>query len=261
MEATLKNSICNPNISASLQFKLPQCWLMTFALLIPSLVSAAGWEIDPIRVELSAKQPAAAVTIKNESDESTTIQIQAVSWSQNEGKDIYSATSELIVSPPIVTIAAHAEQVLRVGLRHQENKAVESSYRINLQELPAAPTPEFSGVKVALRIGLPVFVQPKAGKAAPKTAWTAVRQEPGVLKIVLNNQGNKHIQISDFSVYAKGHEKAIASMSGTNYVLAGQTHEWLIKTNPTELISDGRLHLKAYTDAAIIETELVLDQP
>jgi fimbrial chaperone protein len=261
MEATLKNSICNPNISAALQLTARPNWLMAFALLIPCLASAAGWEIDPIRVELSAKQPTTAVTVKNESDQPTTIQIQAVSWSQKNGEDIYRSTSELIVSPPIVTIAAHGEQVLRVGLRHKVNNAVESAYRINLQELPSPPTPEFSGVKVALRIGLPVFVQSKAGKTAPKTAWTAVRQAPGVLKISLNNQGNTHIQVSDFSVYAKGHEAAIASESGTNYVLAGQTHEWLLKTNAAEQINDGRLHLKAYTDAAIIETELVLDQP
>jgi fimbrial chaperone protein len=167
----------------------------------------------------------------------------------------------LIVSPPIVTIAAHGEQVLRVGLRRQANTAAELSYRINLQELPSPPTPEFSGVKVALRIGLPVFVQPKAGKTAPKTTWTAVREAAGALKITLNNQGNKHIQVSDFSIYAKGYETAIASVSGSNYVLAGQTHEWLVKTNPSESISGDRLHLKAYTDEAIIETELVLDHP
>lgn len=255
----MKNSICNPNITAILPFKARQVWLLM--LLMPCLAGAAGWEIDPIRVALSAKQPTATVTVKNESDQSTTIQIQAVSWSQKEGKDIYSPSSELIVSPPIVSIAAHGEQVIRVGLRHKVNNTIESAYRINLQELPSPSSPEFSGVKVALRIGLPVFVQPKAGKATPKTSWSAVRGDAGVLKVSVLNQGNTHIQVSDFSVYAKGHEAAIASESGTNYVLAGQTHEWLLKINASEQINDGLLHLKAYTDAAIIETELVLDQP
>lgn len=255
----MKNSICNPNITASLPFKARQAWLLT--LLMPCLAGAAGWEIDPIRVALSAKQPTATVTVKNESDQSTTIQIQAVSWSQKEGKDIYSPSSELIVSPPIVSIAAHGEQVIRVGLRHKANNTIESAYRINLQELPSPSSPEFSGVKVALRIGLPVFVQPKTGNSTPKTAWSAVRGSAGVLNISVINQGNTHMQVSDFSVYAKGHEAAIASMSGTSYVLAGQTHEWQLKTRDSEPVSDGRLHLKAYTDAAIIETELVLDQP
>jgi hypothetical protein len=38
-------------------------------------------------------------------------------------------------------------------------------------------------------------------------------------------------------------------------------HEWLLKTNASEQINGGRLHLMAYTDADIIETELVLAQP
>jgi len=113
---------------------------------------AAGWEIDPVRIDLSPEQQTAAITLKNGSDQPTSIQIQAVAWSQTEGKDVYIPTKELLVSPPIVTIAPKAEQIIRVALRRQADATNELTYRINLQELPVKPAPGFTGVQVSLRI-------------------------------------------------------------------------------------------------------------
>jgi len=228
-------------------------------LLVPGLATAAAWNVDPVRLEISTQQKTAAVTVKNDSDQPTSIQIQAVAWSQVGGKDVYTPTQELLVSPPIVTIAANAEQVIRVGLRRQADASSELSYRISLQELPPQPAPGVTGVQVALRIGLPVFVQPENGLAAPKLLWSVAQMPDRQLKVVLNNQGNAHVQISDFALYLPASEQAIASEAGSSYVLAGQTREWLLKTSAAQ--SGGPLRLKASTDAGNIETDLVLGRP
>jgi P pilus assembly chaperone PapD len=81
------------------------------------------------------------------------------------------------------------------------------------------------------------------------------------LKVALRNQGNAHIQVSDFALYAPGGAQAITGDAASRYVLAGQTHEWLLKTTALEKIPAGRLRLKAYTDASDVDTELVLDRP
>ena len=39
------------------------------ALLVSRPSGAAGWEIDPVRVELSPEQQTAAITLKNSSDQ------------------------------------------------------------------------------------------------------------------------------------------------------------------------------------------------
>jgi len=227
----------------------------------PSLTNAAGWEIDPVRIELSTQQQTAALSVKNTTNQSTSIQIQAVTWSQRDGKDIFAPTKELLVSPPIVTIAPKSEQIVRVALRRDADAAKELTYRLNLQELPPKQSANFTGVKVALRVTLPVFVQSLNGGASPKMEWDIMRMPEDQLKVTLRNTGNAHVQISDFGLYALGNEKAIAGESGSSYVLQGQTHEWALKANSLDKVTNNRLRFTAFTDANNIDTEIVLHKP
>lgn len=230
-------------------------------LLVPSLARGASWEVDPVRVELSQKQQTSAITIRNISPESTTIQLKAVAWTQAEGKDVFKPTKELLISPPIVTIPANGEQIIRVALRKKSVGMNELTYRINLQELPARPTPGFTGLQVALRIGVPVFVKPQKGKGLPQGAWVIAQMPDARLKVGVQNHSNEHLQISDISLFVPGSTQAIAVESGSSYVLAGQAREWVLKSNSNESISGGRIQLKANTDAGDVDTELALGKP
>lgn len=266
----LKHKINLTDYSKSFLSLLALCityTLFTFVLLIPNFAQAAGWSINPTRIDLTPAKQTAAMTITNDSDTATTVQVQAVSWSQEEGKDVLIPTNELLVSPPIVTIAPKGVQIIRITLRKPADKAKELAYRINLQELPTATaqsTPQASSLQVALRIGLPVFVQPRKSIAEPKMIWKLETSPDSTLKVALHNTGNAHIQISDFSLFTPGSEQPLASVAGSSYVLAGESKEWLIK--PTSISSEkvntsGRLRLKAFTDGENIDTLLVLNKP
>jgi len=243
-----------------------RCWrtlrgtaLCAAALLTPWFAAAASLEIAPVRIELSPQQQTVAITIRNSSDQPTTLEIKPVAWAQVDAKDVYTPTRELLISPPLVTIPAHGEQVIRAALRRKADPTKELTYRINLQELPAAPAPGATGVQVALRIGLPVFVKPASGKAAPKMEWKLMHQSDGSLKVGFRNPGNAHIQISDFSLLNPGRSGVIAEEQSSSYVLAGQAREWHLKTNPAEKIAGNRLRLKAFTDAGDADKELPLE--
>ncbi len=235
--------------------------LCALSLLVPGPARGASWEVDPVRVELSQKQQTSAITIRNISSESTTIQLKAVAWTQTGGKDVFTPTKELLISPPIVTIPANGEQIIRVALRKKSVGMNELTYRINLQELPAHPTPGFTGLQVALRIGVPVFVKPQKGKGLPQGAWVIARMSDARLKVGVQNHSNEHLQISDISLFVPGSTQAIAVESGSSYVLAGQAREWVLKSNSNESISGGRIQLKANTDAGDVDTELALGKP
>jgi fimbrial chaperone protein len=248
------NSICNRSIPDSYPIKVS---LLTIVLLLPCQVNA--WDIEPNQLELSVGQPIAAVTIRNTAEAPVTIQIQAVSWTQNEGKDLYSASRELIASPGMVTVAAHAEQLIRVGLRRKADSDVELAYRLNFQELPAQTTAELPVTKAMLRIGMPVFVQPNTGNPVIKTRWNMLRLSDKDLKISVLNQSNRHVKVLDFSVYGKTPDSPLAGMSGVSYVLPDQTHAWTLKIKSPDKLSNEPLRVKAYTDAGVIETELLSD--
>ena len=238
-----------------------QLFLCVTVCCLPSLAKAAGWEIDPVRVELSTQQQTSALSIKNTTAQSTSIQIQAVTWSQRDGKDIYTPTKELLVSPPIVTIAPKSEQIIRVALRRDADASKELTYRLNLQELPPKQSSNFTGVKVALRITLPVFVQSLKGGAMPNMEWNVLRMPDDQLKVTLRNTGNAHVQISDFSLFVPGNDKLIAGESGSSYVLEGQTHEWMLQTKSLTDVTNNRLRITAFTDANNIDTEIALRKP
>jgi fimbrial chaperone protein len=259
LKQLLNNAGTTAGLSEPIAFALSA--LCALALFAPALVSAAEWNVDPVRIELSPQQQTAAIIVRNESDQPSSIQIQAVTWSQVNGLDVYTPTRELLVSPPIATIPPKTDQVIRVALRRPADPSKELAYRINLQELPHEQAPESTGIQVALRIGLPVFVQSLKGDAAPKMAWSVARAPDNQIKVQVKNQGNAHVQISDFSLQTAGATQPVTSESALSYVLAGQTREWLLKTNPSQAIANGRLRLMAFTDADKVDTELVLGSP
>jgi fimbrial chaperone protein len=233
-----------------------------FALALISFASqAAGWNIDPLRIDLSPKQKTAAMTITNASNKSTTIQIQPIAWSQVDGKDVYLPTRELLVTPPIVTIPAQSSQIIRMALRIPADKSEELTYRINLQEISPSISENVTAVEVAMRVSVPVFIQPQTGKAEPKLTWKVSSAPDSMIKIELHNEGNAHVKITDFTLLSVGAEHSVVNDTGANYILSGQSHAWILKPSGSETIAGEPLHLKAYTDSVNVDTVIVLDKP
>lgn len=219
---------------------------------------AGSFEVNPIRVQLTPAARSAALTVKNSGTEPVVVQASVQAWSQKGGDDVLSATSEVLVSPPIATIAPGAEQIVRVGLRRAPDDKQELSYRLFLQEVPPPPRPGFQGLQVALRIGLPVFVQPRSGPAKPALVWDARMRDAGTISLRLRNEGNAHIQVSDVAMFAPGGKEPLASHASLSYVLPGQSRAWELKTRDAGLKANQRLRLKASTDAGSIETGIEL---
>lgn len=235
-----------------------------FLALLFSLCNAAAWagsfQVNPIRIDLSSKAASAALTVKNNGAEPVVVQVSVESWAQQDGKDVYAPTKEVLVTPPIVTIPAGAERIIRAGLRRQPDGQKELSYRMFLQEVPPPPRPGFQGLQVALRVGLPVFVQPAQGIAAPRLVWQAQREADNKLKVRATNEGTAHVQIAELEINASGSSSPLAGQSGLSYVLPGQSRDWSLALQ-APLQKSTRVRLKAVTDAGNIETELDLPNP
>ena len=223
--------------------------------------NAASFMVDPTRIELAPGQLSATLVIRNDGLEPVVIQVEPRAWSQKDSEDIYAPTRELLVTPPIITISAGAEQILRIGLRRQLDPQTEIPYRIYLQEVPPPPKSGFRGLQVALRISIPVFVRPGA-TATPKAVWkVAYEAKEHALLVDLANSGTAHLQVQEFMLFAPGSSTPLAIRQTAAYVLSGQSRDWLIKLDPSVRIGGTRLRLKAITDAGDVDDELELDKP
>ena len=222
---------------------------------------AGAFMVDPTRIELAPGQLSATLVIRNDDKEPVVIQVEPRAWSQKDGEDVYAPTRELLVTPPIVTIPAGAEQILRVALRRPLDPQMEIPYRIYLLEVPPSPQAGFRGLQVALRISIPVFARP-GDAAAPRAEWkVAYGARAHALRVVLANAGNAHLQVQEFMLFKPGSSTPSAVRQAAAYVLPGQSRDWLIKLDPSVWVDGPRLRLKAVTDAGDVDKELELDKP
>ena len=224
-----------------------------------SVVSAASIGVSPVRATLSANQKIETITVRNTGTEPMSVQLEVMSWSQQDGEDVFTATREVLANPPIFTVPPSGSQLIRAGLRRAPDARRELTYRIFLQELPPPPSPDFNGAKMLMRVSLPVFVLPEVA-AQPALRWQAARTSDGALKISLTNIGNAHVQIANFSLSLPGSAQPWITQQSSTYVLHGQSRDWILPANaenpspPPGAI----LQIFAQTDAGDMEAEVLI---
>src|SRR5438874_3643474 len=155
---------------------------------------AGSFQVNPVRVDLGASATSAAITVRNDGAAAVVVQTAILAWSQADGKDEYTPADGALATPPLATIPPSGEQIVRVGLRRAPDPRTELAFRLYVQEIPGSERPSFSGLQVALRVGIPVFVAP-SGPVTRKLEWTAKRQADGRLALTVENRGNVHLQI------------------------------------------------------------------
>lgn len=232
--------------------------LFMFALAAAPLARAGSFEVNPVRVELSPAVRSAALTVRNSGSDPVVVQVSVQAWSQDNGSDVLAPTNEVLVSPPIATLVPGREQIVRVGLRRAPDAQRELSYRIFLQEVPPPPKPGFQGLQVALRISLPIFVQPREGPAKATLVWGAELRNDGSLRLNLENRGTGHIQIAGVELSLPGGSEPVATQSAVGYLLPGQSRQWDLQLKHANVRKTDRLHIKASTDAGVVETDIDL---
>lgn len=218
--------------------------------------SAGSFAVNPVRATLSASQPVGALTVHNTGADPAVLQLEVVSWAQQEGKDVYTPTREILATPPIFTLPAGGSQTIRVGLRRAPDGRRELTYRLYLQEVPPPPKPGFQGLQVALRIGVPVFVSPPVA-AKPALTWQAARTAQGQLRVSATNSGNAHVQVANFKLSLGGGTE-LGTQQVAAYVLPGQGRDWLVKADAP---AGAVLRLSAQTDAGDVQADMVVGKP
>ena len=161
-----------------------------------SIVSAGSFGISPVIVTLSANKQVSEITLNNPGTDPMSVQLEMMAWSQQEGKDVFTPTREVLVNPPIFTVPANGSQLLRLGIRRAPDAQRELSYRIFLQELPPPISSDFQGTMMLMRVSLPVFILPQV-EAKPLLRWQVARTQKGTLKVSLTNDGSAHIKITN----------------------------------------------------------------
>src|SRR4051794_35694957 len=155
---------------------------------------AQSLSVLPVNVLLAPGQKAATLTITNQGNSPTAIQIRGYDWSQQDGDDQLATSKVLVVSPPLATIAAGATQLGRriLGLPPLSGDR-EATYRIIVDQIP--PPAEPGIVHVVLRLSIPIFALPTT-RAASLVRYH-VELNAGQTYLVGSNEGFRHEAVRD----------------------------------------------------------------
>jgi fimbrial chaperone protein len=219
---------------------------------------ASSFNISPIRVELASGRRTEALTLRNTDEAPVVVQVHVVAWSQKDGVDQFDATHEMLVTPPVLQLPGNGEQIVRVALRGQPDHSQELAYRVVFEEVPQAAPAGFTGLRVALRLSVPIFIAPTAGNAHADLSWELHALPDGQLEVAATNHGSAHSQVTDFEVQpsasAAAGPPALRGMTG-KYVLPGSRMSWVLKAQLTQVQGPYTIH--GHSDQGEFSAEVV----
>jgi fimbrial chaperone protein len=220
------------------------------ALALPAV--AGVFSVTPVRINMSPRDRATAVTITNDGDEELVMQADIYAWRQKPGgEDDLTLSEDLILSPPILKLAPRSRQVVRLARVRTTDTGRQQFYRLIVREIPEArPADKNVQLQVALAFSLPVFITP------PKThraiECNAIRTDGDAVQVACENTGDTFIQLRDVALAGPAGEKLASRESGF-YILPGIKRTIDIKRTEGR-IPGGKLKLAVTLDDGAIQS-------
>jgi len=205
--------------------------LISFILLGSFATSATAglFSVSPVRIYMTPKDRAVAVTITNDSDKELVMQADIYTWKQGpDGKEELTLSEDLFLSPPIIKLAGKARQVVRLAVLSPSKSNDELTYRMIIREIPVKkPATEDTELEIALAFSMPIFITPKSAKN--NLNCTAERTEADTVKATCENTGNAYAHPREFAIKDES-GKTIATRASGGYILPGIKRSFDVKS-------------------------------
>ncbi len=221
---------------------------VALATALPAMpVFAGSFSVTPVRIYMTPRDRAVAITITNEGDTPVALQADLNTWSQKpDGTDELVLTDDMILSPPIIRLGPKARQVVRLALLKPADASRQLTYRLIVREVPEATAPKGNTIEVpiALALSMPVFITPPPAK---REMDCQVGRADGALAVTCANTGTAYAQIQEILVLRGDSNSApLARFEGGAYILPGARKS--IGVTPAQAISPGEATLKVKFD-------------
>ena len=219
---------------------------------------ATSLQISPVTVDMSSDANAVGITLSNPGDQPLYGQVRVFHWGQNDAGDTLDATPDMVASPPLIQVAPHSEQLVRLVRPSHGAVTTEQSFRVLIDEIPRPGSEASNGVTIRLRYSVPIFIHPAGAIGKPALSWQLLRGSQGWLLRVAN-AGNRHGQIGEVQLATAG--KTLTLNKGLlGYVLAGHTQQWKIDLAP-ETALRGPLTIRANINGQPSEAAVAVSAP
>lgn len=234
-------------------------------------VAAAAWsaplpaavlQLAPIPIEIKVPQTTAVLSLGNRTTKDVALQTRVFRWTQEQGEDRLTPTTDVVVSPPIATVPGGQTLLVRTVRVTKQPVTGEETYRVLVDELPPEKRrTKGQSLQILMRYSVPLFVTPEGAEPAePRLAWRLRRTADGSLQLSATNPGQRRVRLSSLQLRGGGDAAMLAPGAELNgYVLAGRTMQWTLKLSTGFPASaDGKYRLEYQTEAKQHREHVVL---
>ena len=222
---------------------------LSFVLALVLVLAAPGSAtigVALLSVTIEASATSGFINVTNAEKFERTVQISLVKWEQVNGVKRETPSTDILLSPPIITIPALGQRTIRFGLRRRNTTPEQLAYRVIVTEVHSPLDTGNLGVAVSMRISIPIFVDPQAA-SNKKPQWTVRRDSPSRVVVALNDATPYHVHVTGLRV--KDASGPVGEITGPTYVLPGESHAWTV---PLNRAPNGVATLEVRTDNGLV---------
>jgi fimbrial chaperone protein len=215
-------------------------------------LSAASLQVVPTTFELPASKAAETLTLSNSGTTVLNAQVRAFRWTQEQGEDKTEPTSDLVATPPMVSIPPGGEQIVRLVRVSKRPVSGEESYRIVADELPNKDQQKAGQINFNFKYMIPMFFVSEPGGHS-KVTWSIERQGNATF-LAASNAGNRRVRIGGLTLKSSSGKEFVLGKGLNGYVLAGSSVRWPV---PSTLVlgNSGPLSITARSDEGPINAQ------
>lgn len=219
------------NESMHKSIKIIYMFTITSALCIlcfTTPVLAGVFSVTPVRIYMTPKDRAVAVTITNQGDNELTMQADLYLWKQKpDGQNELTLTEDMFLAPPIIKMAPKSRQVVRLARLNPIKSNDQLIYRMILREIPDPKARNDAlQLQIALAFSMPVFITPPLAKAKLNCISETVVGD--TISITCENVGNAYSHPTLFQLSNSDGQKIAINDTG-GYILPGIKRSFSLK--------------------------------
>jgi fimbrial chaperone protein len=199
--------------------------LMLAAASLPA--KAGSLQVDPVLIDVTAAGAAAStINLHNAGTTPINAQVRVFRWSQTNGQENLEPTDDVVASPPVLTLAPNAKNIVRIIRQTKQPVVGEESYRLLIDQLPDLSQQKNGGINLMVRYSIPVFFG-AADKKHPTLAWS-VAVKGNKVTLTARNTGDRRLRLSALTIRdASGHKISLGNgLAG--YALGQSTKTWTV---------------------------------
>jgi fimbrial chaperone protein len=228
-------------------------WLALAAALLggASASSAGQLTVEPVLLEMNAPSAAGVLKLRNDADVDVIAQTRVLRWTQVDGVEKLEPTTDVVSSPPEVSLAPKVDYVVRIVRVSKQPVRAEESYRILVDQLPSSPKTSNPTVRLLIRQSIPVFFRAQ-GISPADVSWS-LRRKGETLFLNAANSGDERLRLASLRLQdASG--TAISFGAGlAGYVLGHSSMSWQFPRHPRGFAVGGPVTITAQTNTGALK--------